>query len=392
MSETREKNVADELTEILAEDLEAARRRERSTFSDLVAGRPIVLYGAGGAGRRTAAALRAAGSAPVAFADANQAGHEVDGLSVLAPEEAAGRYGRTAAFVVAVYNPGSPHMDIERALRAAGCQTVVPFPPLAWAHPEALLPHYGLDLPHRVIEAADEVRAAFDLLADDRTRREFVEQLRWRVDGDPTRLSGSEETPDQYFADDLFTLVDDEVFVDVGAFDGDTLAEFAERSGGRFERYLAIEADPGNAAQLSERVRRMPGLGSRVDVLSLAVGAARGRVRFAADGTAAATASEAGDVEVDVAPLDELLDGGRATFLKFDIEGAEPDALRGAAGTIARDRPVLAVCVYHQQDHLWTLPLQAAALTGDGYTFHLRRYAADIFDEVLYAVPAERRR
>jgi hypothetical protein len=83
---------------------------------------------------------------------------------------------------------------------------------------------------------------------------------------------------------------------------------------------------------------------------------------------------------------------GRATFVKFDIEGAEPGALRGAAETIARNRPILAVCVYHVQDHLWTLPLQAAALAGDGYEFHLRRYAADIFDEVLYAVPAERRR
>ena len=385
-------NPGDELTEILAEDPEDARRRERSAFAELVAGREFVVYGAGGTGRRAAAALRAAGTDPVAFADAGLAGREVDGLPVLGPEEAAGRYGRTAAFVVAVYNPGARHLDIERALRAAGCDCVVPFPPLAWAHPEALLPHYGLDLPHKVIEAAGQVRSAFDLLADGRSRREFVEQLRWRVHGDPTRLSPSEPTPDQYFPDDLFALAADEVFVDVGAYDGDTLAEFADRSGGRFERYLAIEADPGNATQLKNRVDSLPEAGSRVEVLQLALGAARGRLRFAADGTAAAAASPEGEVEVDVAPLDELVADGRATFVKFDIEGAEPDALRGAAQTIARDRPILAVCVYHEQDHLWTLPLQTAALVGDGYEFHLRRYAADIFDEVLYAVPAERRR
>ena len=97
------------------------------------------------------------------------------------------------------------------------------------------------------------------------------------------------------------------------------------------------------------------------------------------------------DIEVEVAPLDELVPGGRATYLKFDIEGAEPDALNGAAQTIARNRPVLAVCLYHAQDHLWTLPVQTAALVGEGYEFHLRRYCADIFEEVLYAVPAERR-
>ena len=384
-------NPAGELTAILAEDPEDARLREQSAFAELVGGRAIVLYGAGATGRRAAAALRAAGTDPVAFADASLAGREIEGLPVLVPEEAAGRYGRTAAFVVTVYNPGATHLDIERALRAAGCELVLPFPPLAWAHAQALLPHYGLDLPHRALEAAAEVRSAFDLLADDRSRREFVEQLRWRLHGDPTQLSPSEATRDQYFPDDIFTLAADEVFVDVGAFDGDTLAEFADRSGGRFERYLAIEADPGNATQLEERVGRLPTAGSRVEVLSLAVGAERGRIRFAADGTAAAAASRDGQVEVDVAPLDELVADGRATFLKFDIEGAEPDALRGAAQTIARNRPILAVCVYHVQDHLWTLPLLTAALVGDGYEFHLRRYAADIFDEVLYAVPAERR-
>jgi FkbM family methyltransferase len=383
-------NPASELAEILSEAPDEARRRERSAFRDLVGDRAIVLYGSGNIGRRAAAALRDAGTAPVAFADAHRAGEQVEGLDVLSPDEAAARYGATAAFVVTVHNPGSRYLDIEGPLRAAGAERVVPLPPLAWAYPGDLLPLFGVDLPHKVLEAADQVRAAFDLLADDRSRREFVEQLRWRVAGDPAGLSAAEDLRDQYFPGDLFALVDDEVFVDGGAYDGDTLAVFAERSGGRFSRYLAIEADPANRALLDERIDALPEIGSRVDVIPLAVGAARGRVRFTADGTSS-SASPEGELEVEVAPVDELVDGDRATFLKFDIEGAEPGALRGAAQTIARHRPIVAVSVYHVQDHLWSLPLLLAELAGEDYEFHLRRYAADIFEEVLYAIPAERR-
>ena len=87
--------------------------------------------------------------------------------------------------------------------------------------------------------------------------------------------------------------------------------------------------------------------------------------------------------------LDDLLADAAPTFLKMDIEGAEPDALAGAAAVVTRHRPVLAVCVYHVQDHLWSLPLQMAALHPD-YRFHLRPYNEEGWDLVCYAVPPER--
>jgi hypothetical protein len=92
--------------------------------------------------------------------------------------------------------------------------------------------------------------------------------------------------------------------------------------------------------------------------------------------------------------LDELVAAGEPppTFVKMDIEGAEPAALRGAAATIREHRPALAVCVYHEQDHLWTIPLQLRALCGDGYRYFLRRHEPDTWDVVLYAVPSGRGR
>jgi FkbM family methyltransferase len=44
---------------------------------------------------------------------------------------------------------------------------------------------------------------------------------------------------------------------------------------------------------------------------------------------------------VPIAPLDELLAGAEPTYIKLDIEGAELDALRGAAALVQQHRPVL---------------------------------------------------
>ena len=74
----------------------------------------------------------------------------------------------------------------------------------------------------------------------------------------------------------------------------------------------------------------------------------------------------------------------------MDIEGAELDALEGAAAHISAHRPLLALSAYHRQDHLWALPLAVRAVSGS-YDFYLRRHSREILDElVLYAIPRRR--
>jgi hypothetical protein len=73
----------------------------------------------------------------------------------------------------------------------------------------------------------------------------------------------------------------------------------------------------------------------------------------------------------------------------MDIEGAEPGALSGAFDTIRQARPILAVCAYHKNEHLWTLPAIIHAALAD-YRISLRRYAEECWETVYYAIPPER--
>jgi FkbM family methyltransferase len=382
-----------ELEALLAERPEDARARARGAFAAVAGDRPVVLHGAGGVGRSVLAALRADGVEPLCFSDggAQPGAAPVDGVDVLPMAEAVARHGADAVFVVTILNPRFPYADVRDALAAAGATTVCSWILVGWAHPDGLLPHYAVDQPHRVLEQADAVRAAYALLADDTSREQFRAQLAWRLTADFDVLGPHLPTSEQYFSPDVLTLHADDVFVDCGAYDGDTVASLLDHRPEGVRSIVALEPDPENLAALEARLAALTSeLRDRVVVLPWAAGARRGVARWSLPGTSSAGIATDGELEVQVAPLDELLERDIVpTYVKMDIEGAEPDALAGARGTVTGHRPTLAICVYHVQDHLWTLPLAVSELVDD-YRFVLRRYLSDCWEVVLYAIPAER--
>lgn len=65
------------------------------------------------------------------------------------------------------------------------------------------------------------------------------------------------------------------------------------------------------------------------------------------------------EIEVPVKTIDAIvaeLALPRVDFIKMDIEGAEREALKGAAGTLARFRPRLMIDGYHRPDDMQVLP------------------------------------
>jgi FkbM family methyltransferase len=393
-------DVAAELDALLSEDVDAARVREANAYERVAGprGQTIVLFGAGGLGQRTLSKLRSIGVEPVAFADNNQArwGTDIEGVSVLSPEQAAAEFGGAAAFVVTIWGAGSPHRFKETAdqLHALGCEVVVPFAWFAWRFADRMLPYYGVDLPSRLLEQAEGVRAAFSLMSDDQSRREYVAQVRWRLSGDPGCLDHPVDEP-QYLAG-VASITDGESILDCGAYDGDTLRSWVETKGD-FARYVGLEPDPESRRRLDEEVERLPEhLIARVVVLPYAVASEEGTSTFSAGGTGASSlgnvGKSGGDMTVECRRIDQLvaqLGKPFPSLLKMDIEGAELDALNGAVDLIEQEAPVLALCVYHRQSDLWTIPLFAAGLRKD-YRFYLRPHNEEGWDLVCYGVPESR--
>ena len=384
----------DRMEELLGEDARDAIAREGSEFDRQACGRSgLILFGSGLLGRRTLAGLRKGGIPVLAFCDndARRWRTKVDGLEVLSPADAVHLHGQQAVFVVTIWPDagGHPLEQITRQLGALGPARVVSVAFLYWKYPRLFLPYFCLDLPHRTLAQAAEARECLSLWADERSREEFVAQLGWRLRMDFQDLS-PRVTYKPYLPDEMFALSPGEVFVDCGAFDGDTLRDFLQEREEGFGHYHALEPDRQNFEKiLSCLEAQPPGIRAKVTPRCLAVGSHAGEVCFDASGTAQSAMAESGGSVVPCAPIDDLFPGREPSYIKMDIEGAEGDALRGASQTIQAASPILAICVYHRFDHLWKLPLLIRSFSDD-YRFFLRPHADPFWDLVCYAVPKAR--
>ena len=341
----------------------------------------LVIFGAGGLGRKMVYGLSGIGIRPLAICDNNRQlwGKRIDDIEIVSPKSAVETF-PGAVFTISIWHP-SKHEGLlrhEKDLRTLGCREVVCFIPFFWMYPEVFLPNLFWQQPGYFGGHTPLINAARELF-DNLGKEEFDRQLSFRLSGDCRKL----QDPDlglQYFPEEVISLRNDETFVDCGAFDGDTVRDFMAVSGGSFKQVIALEPDLANVRQLSSAVDD-----SRVRIHPYAVGARREVLRMSSSG-ASSSFNAQGEHEVQCVTLDELLANESPTFIKMDIEGSEIDALHGAAATIRRCSPKIAACVYHHPDHLWQVPLLLKHLLPNS-RLTLRSHMLDGFDTVCYCLP-----
>jgi len=351
-------------------------------------GEKLALFGAGEFGQLVLRRLRTVGVEPCCFSDNNRSvwNTTVNGVEVISPAVAVERYGQTASFVVTVFNGSSAI----RQLTEMGCKRVLPATPLFWKYSAEFMPDLGIGEPERIVEDEEHIRQCFTLFADDTSRKELCDQISWRYWMEPQYLPLPQNSGEIYFPTDLVKDNDTEVFVDCGAYDGDSIRSFLRR-GHSFSHWYALEPDAQNRALLSNFIATLPAdLQQKLTVWPYAAGNMDGQVSFVATGDVASKVSSSKTgLSIESRKLDSLPLRFTPTYIKMDIEGAEPDALAGAVNLLRSAQPVLAICLYHRLEHLWQIPNLIHCLS-PGYSIFLRRYAEDGWEQVCYAVPQGR--
>ncbi|MHB8303514.1 MAG: FkbM family methyltransferase [Acidobacteriaceae bacterium] len=380
------------LQEILSEPLRQVEDREHSALAGLLqaSNDQCVLFGAGSLGQRALAELKASGIHPLAISDNDRKlwGTQIEGTPLLSPSEAAARYGKQAVFFITIRNERHWYRETFEQLTGLGCAAISSAAPLGWRFPDKLLPFLLYDLPHKLYAQAEQVLLAAQLWQDDASRVEYLAQVRLRALGDPSGLCRP-PADESYFLEGIFELRPRDVFVDCGAYDGDTIRDVVSRQP-RFGKVEAVEADTLSFAKLAGYVASLqPEFRGKIRMHHCAVGATLGTVRFEDSGTVDSRVSDTGETVADLVPLDVMFASKHVSMIKMDIEGGEFDALQGARQVIQRDRPILAICVYHFQQDLWRLPLLMRSMVPD-CRMYLKAYRGDGIQTVAYAVPSER--
>lgn len=182
-------------------------------------------------------------------------------------------------------------------------------------------------------------------------------------------------------------------FIDGGCFDCQTSQRFAEWCEGAYSSIIAFEPDPGAYAVCCEKMQEVPL--PNFQLINAGLSSQEGTAVFdsqnnGSSGSSRVVSAESdfnilGDViSIRTVAIDDIVGDRTVGFIKMDIEGAELNALRGAKNTILRDKPLLAICVYHLRGDIAAIMDYLHQLLPE-YRFYLRHYTLWTHETVLYA-------
>lgn len=193
----------------------------------------------------------------------------------------------------------------------------------------------------------------------------------------------------QYFAIPEFDLLTGEYFVDAGAFVGDTLDDFIRHSQ-LFTKYICFEPDEKHIRAIEIRKKRICAEWNLPDdaiqIVKAGVGEYSAKARLSDDYSGSSNRIVYDDMKesgIDIVKLDDYLEGQKVTFIKADIEGMEMQALKGARELIKKQKPKMAICVYHLPWDIYKIPMLVKELNCE-YKFKMRLHSRGYEELVLY--------
>jgi FkbM family methyltransferase len=220
-------------------------------------------------------------------------------------------------------------------------------------------------------------------LEDKKSRDTVTNMFRYMLTCNKDYLFGIYDK-NQYFPKDIIHLSDHEVFLDCGAYDGDTSLEFFNLTKKRFGHVYCFE--PGKEAfkRLVEMIHEST-IKDKVTALPYGVFSSKGEVSFSESGTSSRiTESDINVITIQTELIDNL-NFKDISFIKMDIEGSELEALKGATQTILKYKPKLAICIYHKPEDFLEIPLYIMSL-GLDYKYYIRQHFMGQTETVFYAL------
>lgn len=228
----------------------------------------------------------------------------------------------------------------------------------------------------------------YQLLADEQSRKVYQDILNFKLSGKLHYLTQCESSVEEAY-ETIILPTEQEDYVDLGAYKGDTIQELLRFTNGKIHSVCAFEPDRKNYKKLCANVETM-GLQDCSRLLNVAAYKESGTRLFSNRAGRQSALSQTSGIETAVDSLDHVMNGERVSFINMDVEGGEKEALEGCRQTIATWKPTMLISAYHRSEDLYALPLQILQLCPD-YRLYFRHYRyIPAWDTNLYCVAEER--
>ena len=325
--------------------------------------RPILIYGMGNGADKLLSRFEKYGikASEVFASDGFVRGHSYRGFKVKSFSEICQEYDD---FVI-VLSFGTNREDVLDMLADIDCKYDLYAPDMPIANEEEYFDREFYNAHYR------EILSAYEALSDERSKNAFSLLLRYKISGRIKFLDMASDVDDDIYS--LFTGLCIGSVIDGGAYNGDTIREMRDRFP-ELTKAIAVEPDARNFKKLSKYADGVDDFDIELHCAALWSSDGMGVISSSANrnSTVTATASYEHRAEQTKLVTVDSLATERVDYIKYDLEGAEMEALWGSLDTIKKYSPALRIAIYHRSRDIFDIVNYMKEKTS-GYDFYIRR-------------------
>lgn len=243
------------------------------------------------------------------------------------------------------------------------------------------VPVFGDDIFNRefIKKHKYEINTAYSLF-DNESQKIFAGCVDFMFGGNPEILFDITSDKNEIFLN-IMKLSNDEDYLDLGAYRGDTIKEFLNYTNGNYSSITALEPDRKTFRKLCDYAQDM----HDTILLQKAVYSSSDTVHFNSAAGRQSSISDKGE-STEAVSIDDLFASKTVSYIKMDVEGAEYEALLGGKVTLRTQKPKLNIALYHRSEDIFRLPLLINEINAN-YRFFIRRHPyIPCWDMNLYCI------
>lgn len=222
------------------------------------------------------------------------------------------------------------------------------------------------------------IEKAYAMLSDNQSKKVFENIIRFQITGDLNYCFKCETDKDDAFS--ILDLGENESFLDLGAYRGDTVKEFLQYTKS-YQKIVAVEPDRKTFKKLQANCEAI----KNCVTLNNAIWSENCVLTFDSDKGRGASLKASGD-EISAICVDHIFNEyGTFTYLNIDIEGAESEMLKGATCAF-RYKPKLCMAVYHRSEDIFELINKVAEINPDYQIFLRHHKHISFWDTNIYCI------
>ena len=344
--------------------------------------RGVVIWGIGETGHQVYMELVRGGILDcIGFYDNNTNGRtHCFGIEILNRDKLE-KLDRNTPIIIAVLTQ-SNYQEIAWELNKLGFKWI--FTPYGFLHIPRI---FDVNESKRMLKCNEEdIDIVYNLLEDDKSKEVYKKIFQYRTTNDFYMLRDlCEKNYEQYFpVGEIYEPDENEVFIDGGCLDAGTIEGLKKWTNDTYKKVYAFEPAKEDRIIAQEYIDYRD---YRAELIEAGLYSKKAKLSFSTLSCGSSKITEDGIETIDVISIDEFMENkaDKITLIKMDIEGSELAALEGAVKTISRDKPKLAISIYHKFEDMWIIPLWLHKHFPE-YKFYIRHHSYMDTETVLYAV------